>query len=167
MRKAQQRADSIIMINTNMSVYSNFVPILIFATVAISYTYIRRRKNAPGSDKRTRSFVNEKEYVPPLPDEIVAVLKRSRLCFLATQSEGEPHLSLMNFTYHRNEELIILSTRRDTKKYFQIKLSPKVAILIHDFEHMVNEDESFAKTKNGNSSYSITLNGYAKVLIDL
>jgi hypothetical protein len=55
----------------------------------------------------------------------------------------------MNFTYCRKEEVIILSTRRNTKKFYQIVENPKVAVLIHDFP--------VAK------QWSITLNGVAEV----
>jgi hypothetical protein len=37
---------------------------------------------------------------PPLPEEVLNLLRMSRLCNLCTTSEdGIPHLSLMNFTY--------------------------------------------------------------------
>ena len=39
------------------------------------------------------------DYVPPLPQPVADALDRSRLCFLATASKLEPHLSLMRFTY--------------------------------------------------------------------
>ena len=41
------------------------------------------------------------DYVPPLPKPIADALERSRLCFLATASGLEPHLSLMRFSYCR------------------------------------------------------------------
>ena len=92
------------------------------------------------------------------------VRRISRLCFLATQSDGEPHLSLMNFTYVREEEVIVLSTRRNTKKFVQIAENPKVAVLIHDFPHTNTQNSS---TVDGSGyqgkSWSITLNGTSKV----
>lgn len=99
------------------------------------------------------------ELLPPLPPAVVAVLKASKLCFLATNENNEPHLSLMNFTYVAAKEVIVLCTRRDTKKFSQIVSNPKVgicgrhpplnvlilraqvAILVHDFPHVRFEGE--------------------------
>ena len=95
--------------------------------------------------------------VPPLPDAIVQLLKASRLCFLATQAEGEPHLSLMNFTYYQKEEVIIMCTRRNTKKFEQMTSSNSVAVLIHDFPHL-SEGQS-----GHNKTMSVTLSGVSEV----
>lgn len=84
---------------------------------------------------------------------------------MATQSDGEPHLSLMNFTYYREEEILILSTRRNTKKFEQILESPKVAVLIHDFPNI--EIPVPAVAENHGKSWSITLNGLCKVGVDI
>lgn len=95
--------------------------------------------------------------LPPLPDAVVSLLQISRLCFLATQADGEPHLSLMNFTYCQSEELIIFCTRRNTKKYDQMLECPNVAILVHDFPHLATLPVGIQHGR----SYSITLNGKA------
>ena len=104
------------------------------------------------------------DYVyPPLPDEIVGLLNASRLCFLAT-GDGDPHLSLMNFTYYKSEEVMIMGTRRNTKKYEQMSQSPTVAILIHDFPHLKEEESKGANEgKSEGKSFSITMNGTVKV----
>ena len=68
----------------------------------------------------------EYDFFPPLPPQCVSLLSASRLCHLATQSEGVPHLSLMNFTYCKTEEVIILCTRKATLKFDQIKANPSV-----------------------------------------
>lgn len=111
----------------------------------------------------------EPGYVaPPLPVPIVNVLSVTRLCFLATQSEGIPHLSLMNFTYYQNEEIIIMCTRRDTKKFGQISCCPNVAILFHDFNQLASDvtqsnKESSSVLKHGTNRGSVTLNGGVRV----
>lgn len=95
---------------------------------------------------------------PPLPQPVVEMLRASRLCHLATSSVGEPHLSLMNFSYFVEDEVVIFCTRRDTKKYHQILEQPNVAILIHDFPNLKqNQDDDSKKTG------SITLNGLVEV----
>jgi uncharacterized pyridoxamine 5'-phosphate oxidase family protein len=127
----------------------------------------RKKKGYFDNIWKPNSYLNE--YFPPLPDEVVEVLRTSKLCYLATQSDGNPHLSLMNFTYCRKEEVIILSTRRNTKKFYQIVENPKVAVLIHDFPveavetlptgSMKIEEEGSKNAKQ----WSITLNGVAEV----
>lgn len=101
-------------------------------------------------DDQSSSSKDEQVFLPPLPDSIVSLLRyfifhhcsfschtqasnqlfcsASRLCFLATQCDGEPHLSLMNFTYHQQGEVIILCTRRNTKKFAQIMKNTKVCV---------------------------------------
>lgn len=91
------------------------------------------------------------DIFPPLPPEVVQTLSTAHQCFLATQNDGEPHLSLMRFTYYQQDEVVILTTRRNTKKYNQIVNNPKVALLIHDFEGEHHDDTS--------TRFSITLNG--------
>lgn len=118
----------------------------------------QRMASREKKSSRNTSFPSN-EYFPPLPDEVVEVLRTSKLCYLATQSDGNPHLSLMNFTYCRKEEVIILSTRRNTKKFYQIVENPKVAVLIHDFPETASSTPAAEKSKQ----WSITLNGVAEV----
>lgn len=66
-----------------------------------------------------------------LPLEIVSLLKKERVCFLATSLHDQPHLSLMNFTFLPEEGLIILSSRRNTKKVTNILNNPQVALLVY------------------------------------
>jgi hypothetical protein len=73
----------------------------------------------------------------------------------------------MNFTYVREEEVIVLSTRRNTKKFEQITENPKVAVLVHDFPHNNVQNSATTSTDGGcgyqGKSWSITLNGTSKV----
>ena len=140
--------------------------LLAFATAAL--VMYKRRVNIIKkccSRRSSAAFLNE--FFPPLPDEVVEVLRTSKLCYLATQSEGNPHLSLMNFTYCRDKEVIILSTRRNTKKFCQIVENPKVAVLIHDFPIQAVPSSPSASTKEiertKDKQWSITLNGVAEV----
>ena len=124
----------------------------------------KRRKSLSEKSRIPNSYENE--YFPPLPDEVVEVLRTSKLCYLATQSDGNPHLSLMNFTYCRKEEVIILSTRRNTKKFYQIVENPKVAVLIHDFPVDTSPRGSIIAPEpelRNAKQWSITLNGVAEV----
>lgn len=96
------------------------------------------------------------EYLPPLPVSITSILHSTKLCYLATSEDHVPHLSLMNFSYVHDEEygkwkrnkneipielivlfegeVLVMSTRTNTKKYEALLKNPKVAILIHDFD---------------------------------
>ncbi|EKU20406.1 pyridoxamine phosphate [Nannochloropsis gaditana CCMP526] len=72
----------------------------------------------------------KEDIFPPLPPTVVALLQSTRVCHLSTAStDGLPHLSLMRFTYRREEEVIIMTTRTDTKKYELLCSMPKVAVL--------------------------------------
>lgn len=140
----------------------------IFALAASSILiYKHLTKRIKKGDKRRSSSTFIGEYFPPLPDEVVEVLRTSRLCYLATQSDGNPHLSLMNFTYCRDKEVIILSTRRNTKKFYQIVENPSVALLIHDFPSQNTPSSPSTSTKTDeerrDKQWSITLNGIAEV----
>jgi hypothetical protein len=67
----------------------------------------------------------------------------------------------MNFTYWQKGDVIILCTRRSTKKYSHLVKNSKVAVLIHDFPNLHTPDvadESHGKT------WSITLNGSCTIL---
>lgn len=66
-----------------------------------------------------------------LPQPIAALLEEEKICFLATSWNDQPHLSMMNFTYLPEEELIILSTRMNTKKFRNMQQNPAVALLFY------------------------------------
>jgi hypothetical protein len=134
----------------------NILGVIVFGMIFLLFNY-RTRKILRSSMKSIKS---EKDvYFPPLPDEVVNLLSASKLCFLATVNDCEPHLSLMNFTYYRKDEVIIFCTRRDTKKFKQIQACKNVSILIHDFPHLINDSSNKC-----NQQWSITLNGIATCL---
>ena len=119
------------------------------------------------SEAGLRSYLGQ-DYQPPLPKPVADALERSCLCFLATAGKLEPHLSLMRFTYtasleENNSEVMIISTRRDTKKYDIITENNNVALLVHDFDASSGSDESNYSSVAGQTRYSITLNGTVKV----
>lgn len=100
---------------------------------------------------------------PPLPATVRRVLSRCRFAYLSTADVDSlsSHLSLMRFTYLPDEETIVLSTNRKTKKYDMLERgNTGVALLIHDFA----EDRGAAANLTG--EYSITLNGKCSVVKD-
>ena len=128
------------------------------------------RSLAPQSPPSATSSLSSGLIKPPLPFHVVRLLEASQLCFLSTSHNNDPHLSLMNFTYYQPDEVIILCTKRETKKFRQIVKSNTVALLIHDFPHLkLDEDvksdvksEGRPRTESG-KTYSITLNGTCEV----
>jgi nitroimidazol reductase NimA-like FMN-containing flavoprotein (pyridoxamine 5'-phosphate oxidase superfamily) len=116
---------------------------------------------APSTRSATQQTMHD--YYPPLPPLAVRMLEASRLCHLATSSDNHSHLSLMNFTYYQAEEVIIICTRRDTKKYSQLIENSNIALLIHDFPNLRMEG---AKTDMHTKTVSITLTGHCVLITD-
>jgi len=70
----------------------------------------------------------------------------------------------MNFTYHQRDEVIIMSSRKDTKKIELLrKKNQNVAVLVHDFAHVRDAAVEESIGKAGGKTFSITLNGTAKI----
>jgi hypothetical protein len=98
---------------------------------------------------------------PPLPAIIQQLLSHCRLAYLSTVDSAHEtsHLSLMRFTYLKEEEVIILSTNRNTKKYDMLTQQKGVALLVHDF----GTGESSSGDNSTVTGYSITLNGTCQI----
>ena len=131
---------------------------VLLSTVAISYriglTIGRRSTSIKLPNQRALhsfSSVDTGYVVPPLPPSITKLLDQTRLCFMASQQNCEPHLCLMNFTYYHQEGIMILCTKRKTKKYEQLVLNPSVAVLVHD-------------QLSSPTCYSCTLNGSVEII---
>lgn len=78
-------------------------------------------------------LTSEEEFVPPLPKSVTNILSSTQLCYLATCDDSFPHLSLMNFSYS-DDNKIVMSTRKNTKKFTALMKNPSVAVLVHDFD---------------------------------
>ena len=53
---------------------------------------------------------------PPFPPPLVSLLSSTSLAYLSTTDGNSPHLSLMNFTFCPEEQIIIMTTRTDSMK---------------------------------------------------
>lgn len=109
------------------------------------------RRQQRSDSCQTISHVTAGSIRPPLPSIIQKLLFDCRLTYLATVDveENSSHLSLMRFTYLKDEEVIILSTNKRTKKFDILNKLKSVALLVHDFGE-----------QDGNTvGYSLTLNG--------
>jgi heme iron utilization protein len=62
--------------------------------------------------------------------ELKTLFDSQRLAVLATQSEGQPHGCLVAFACSRDLKHLFFSTDRGTRKYHDIHLNPRVAMLI-------------------------------------
>ncbi len=72
-----------------------------------------------------------------IPETLLTLLEKEKLCFLSTSYQDRPHVSLMNFTYLHEKELIILTSRADTTKVSYMHHNPYVALL---FTHFSGDD---------------------------
>ncbi|PUU86189.1 pyridoxamine 5'-phosphate oxidase family protein [Halanaerobium sp.] len=65
-----------------------------------------------------------------IPEEIKNLLENKNLCTMATTWEDKPYLSLMNFTYLESENKIILSSRKNSRKYYNIQKNKNISLLV-------------------------------------
>ncbi len=72
-----------------------------------------------------------------IPEKLLTLLEKEKLCFLSTSHQDRPHISLMNFTYLHEKELVILTSRADTTKMSYMHHNPYVALL---FTHLSNDN---------------------------
>lgn len=122
-----------------------------------------RAKTEPLPQPRDMASLMDVVLRPPLDERVARMLESTSLCYLSTFSldsagEPSPHLSLMRFTYVRGEEVVLVSTKRRTKKYAQMCNSPSIAILVHDFPEVGRPGTGEAARRPG-GSLSITLSG--------
>ena len=145
-----------------------YVRNFIAAGVAIGATLLLQRIFSPKSSqskkrkRRETADVQETTLRPPFPQPIVDLLQSACLCHMGvTLEDGKTHLCLMNFTYAPEEEIIIMTTRRNTTKYQAIQKLDLATLLIHDFptdKAARAADTAYAKT------HSITLYGNVTIL---
>lgn len=65
-----------------------------------------------------------------MPKNIIKILENENLCAMATSLDDQPYLSLMNFTYVEPENKIILSSRKNSKKYNNIQKNKNISLLV-------------------------------------
>lgn len=70
-----------------------------------------------------------------IPKAVIDLLENEKLCAMATSLEDQPYLSLMNFTFIEEENKVILSSRRDSKKYLNIQKNKQVSLLLFSSSH--------------------------------
>lgn len=65
-----------------------------------------------------------------LSKEVKDLLINEKLCIMATSWQDRPYLSLMNFTYLEADNKVILTTRRNSKKYDNILKNKYISLLV-------------------------------------
>jgi hypothetical protein len=124
---------------------------------AVAAYYALRPAKPPQRERRLTDVYKEdlagegKEYVPPLPPNVKELLVAANLAHLSiSDGVNPPHTCLMNMTFVAAEEdVIVMTTRRDTKKFVLMENCDSVSLLIHDFPQMKETEEfdrSFKRT---------------------
>ena len=101
------------------------------------------------------------------------MLSNCSLAYLSTVDKvnSTSHLSLMRFTYLDDGsdglgEIVIMTTRKNTKKFDMLTKQQGVALLIHDFPNPTKVENDVTTTSTSSGIYSITLNGKCIILDD-
>ena len=78
------------------------------------------------------------------------LLSAQRYAVLATQREGQPHLSLMAFATTADLRLLVFATERDTRKYGNLIANPRTAVLIDNRSNQSSDtQDAIAVTATG------------------
>ena len=87
------------------------------ATLVAQYILSGTKIQSKKRKRRGTADVQETSLRPPFPQPIIDLLQSACLCHMGvTLDDGKTHLCLMNFTYVPEDEIIILTTRRNTTK---------------------------------------------------
>ena len=90
------------------------------------------------------------ERVNAIKTYIEDIFKISRFAVLATESEGQPHASLIAVTPMKSYRQLIFATYRNTRKYKNLTHNGKVAVLIESIDiSSSGQKESFVLTAFG------------------
>ena len=151
------------------------IALLTVGTVILFQNIIKKRKSQNKHQRRRHltADIQETNLRPPFPKPIVELLQSASLCHMGVQlDDGTTHLCLMSFTYVPDEQIIIMSTRRNTTKYRAIEKIDQVTLLIHNFATDIKQNQE-AMTSSGDheivnneysNTHSITLYGNVNIL---
>lgn len=88
----------------------------------------------------------------PKTEFIGSILKTCRLAVLATEGSGQPHASLIAITPFRGFREMIFATYRNTRKFENLKLNARVAVLVQgEYMDGSGENKVFALTAFGHA----------------
>ena len=156
-------SESIVMSKLISSKSISSLALFFLPPLALHYLYLRERRKQEDLQQRQSSLLAKSGETirPPLPKVIQTLLSHCRLAYLSTVDieNNSSHLSLMRFTYLKDEEVIILSTNKRTKKYDILRKQKGLALLVHEFGQFSNEGGGCGSI----AGYSITLNGECQI----
>jgi len=145
--------------------------LIVWAGLVLVQIYVARSKFVTKKAKEAlvQPATRTRTIKPPFPKSVVTLLETTKLAYLSTATASEhspdilqPHLSLMNFTYCKKRQQLIMTTRLATKKAENLQTNRNVAILIHDFPTI--KSASSEREDDFGRTYSITLTGVATIL---
>lgn len=73
-----------------------------------------------------------------LPDKAKEILNKNQQCCLGTLDGEAPYLSLMLYSFIPEQEVVVMSSHRDSSKVKQVLDNPRAAILVHEAEELEN-----------------------------
>ena len=86
-----------------------------------------------GADHDTVVCLPEREFsMDQFVKELQALMTGQRLAVLATNSDGQSHLSLVAFVISEKDQSIFFVTPRTTRKFEYLSADPRVAMLVHN-----------------------------------
>ncbi|KAJ1488304.1 hypothetical protein T484DRAFT_1783584 [Baffinella frigidus] len=106
------------------------------------------------------------DHIPPLPDEVKALLAATTLCHLSCRDDesGAPHTSLMNFTFvSETEDVLVMATRRDTRKFVLMQQHRAVSVMLHDFPQQQPDEVAKPGAGSFKRTLSISLSGMLRI----
>jgi nitroimidazol reductase NimA-like FMN-containing flavoprotein (pyridoxamine 5'-phosphate oxidase superfamily) len=78
-------------------------------------------------------------------EKMKALVKKKKVCVLATVSKGKPHCSLMSYVSDEGGLEIYMTSHRKTKKYANLMANPSVSLLIDTREEDRGKKRAFVK----------------------
>ena len=72
---------------------------------------------------------------PDIPEQIGALLTSQKLAVLATQRQGQPHVSLVAFAATADSRELIFATTRTSRKFVNLQVDARAALLIDSRTH--------------------------------
>jgi hypothetical protein len=84
----------------------------------------------PGKDTSAAAVGLDNVPSSGVREFIEGILQAERFGILATQCQGQPHVSLVAITPRAGVVQLVFATYRDTQKYRNLLASPRVAVLI-------------------------------------
>ena len=94
----------------------------------------------------------KKDGIPAVPEKIIKLHKTETLAVLATTGKLGSHACLILFAVGDDYKELYFATNRDTLKFENITLEPRVSLLLDNRSTRSSEDKGLALTLTGRAS---------------